>query len=71
MIFGGNLEAFYSETVGKLEAIKRRLEVKNLVFKNLMFKNPGFFKQPYEFGSFPGGSREDFSRRIRICGQGT
>ena len=36
-IFGGHLDEFWRKNVGYVEEIKRRLEVKNLVFKNLIF----------------------------------
>ena len=35
--FGGHFDYFWRQFVGKLEEIKRRLEVKNLVFENLIF----------------------------------
>ena len=44
--FGGHVDEFWKKCVGNLEEIKRRSEVKNLIFKNLIFQYPYFKKAP-------------------------
>ena len=54
-----------------LAVSKENLAIRGNIEKNLPFTISILVIVDLEsgFGSFPAGSREDFSRRIRICGQ--